>query len=164
MKSKTKWIGISYELYKKCIWITSKKCVNKFTHYVDSVGILCKKRNFVLILFEKCKNLMLISFEIVFIYTWKQNDTYLKWSDRNIKWMGIAYELYKKCIRIDTKKCVNKFTYFYYQPNYNTTEVYVLSCSTDFGFSRRDLFLEVNFSIFNLNMSLVCKQSTALKN
>jgi len=84
--------------------------------------------------------------------------------------MGIAYKQYKKCIRITTKKCVNKFTYlpvstyFYYQPNYNTIEVYILSCSTDFGFLRRDLFLEVNFSIFNLNMSLVCKQGTALKN
>ena len=52
--------------------------------------------------------------------------------------------------------------YFYYQPNYNTIEVYI-SCSTDFGFSWRDLSLEVNVSIFNLNMS-VCKQSKALKN
>ena len=138
---------------------------------MSSDGIICKNPyNFVLILFEKCKNLMLISFEIGCIYTWKQNDKNLKWSHRNIKWMGIAYEQYKKCIRITTKKCVNKFTYlpvstyFYYQPNYNTIEVYILSCSTDFGFLRRDLFLEVNFSIFNLNMSLVCKQSTALKN
>ena len=66
---------------------------------MSSDGIICKNPgNILLILLGKSKNLMQISFEIGCNYTWKQNDKYLKWSHRKIKWMGIAYELYKKCI------------------------------------------------------------------
>ena len=37
--------------------INVKKWVNKFVHYVSSVGMLCKSSsNFVLLLLEKCKN------------------------------------------------------------------------------------------------------------
>ena len=57
------------------------------------------------ILFGKCKNLVQISFEIGCNYTWKQNDKYFKWNHRKIKWIGISYEIYKKCIWITQKVC-----------------------------------------------------------